>query len=92
MEMIKPKLKNWDADRIAVLDMIMIRMGVCELLFFETIPNTKPVNHKLICLCICQRAFWFLPSSIKFQDWVPCFFLSNIKPIQLFLNNVFYPR
>ena len=42
MEMIKPKLKNWDADRIAVLDMIMIRMGVCELLFFETIPAIRP--------------------------------------------------
>ena len=38
MELIKPKLKNWDADRIAVLDMILMRMGVCEFLFFDTIP------------------------------------------------------
>lgn len=45
MEMIKPKLKNWDADRIAVLDMIMIRMGVCELLFFETIPAKVTINE-----------------------------------------------
>lgn len=45
MEMIKPKLKNWDPDRIAVLDMIMIRMGVCELLFFETIPVKVTINE-----------------------------------------------
>lgn len=45
MELIKPKLKNWDADRIAVLDMIMIRMGVCELLFFETIPAKVTINE-----------------------------------------------
>lgn len=45
MALIKPKLKNWDADRIAVLDMIMIRMGVCELLFFETIPAKVTINE-----------------------------------------------
>ncbi|MEY3432992.1 MAG: transcription antitermination factor NusB [Bacteroidota bacterium] len=45
LEMIKPKLKNWDPDRIAVLDMIMIRMGVCELLFFETIPAKVTINE-----------------------------------------------
>lgn len=45
MELIKPKLKNWDAERIAVLDMIMIRMGVCELLFFETIPAKVTLNE-----------------------------------------------
>jgi N utilization substance protein B len=45
MEMIKPKLKNWDADRIAVLDLIMIRMGVCELLYFETIPAKVTINE-----------------------------------------------
>jgi N utilization substance protein B len=36
MELIRPKLKNWDADRIATLDMIFMQMGVCEFLFFET--------------------------------------------------------
>jgi transcription antitermination protein NusB len=45
MELIKPKLKNWDPERIAVLDMIMIRMGVCELLFFETIPVKVTINE-----------------------------------------------
>lgn len=45
LELIKPKLKNWDADRIAVLDMIIMRMGVCELLYFETIPTKVTINE-----------------------------------------------
>ncbi len=44
-ELIKPKLKNWDADRIAVLDMILMEMGVCELLYFETIPTKVTINE-----------------------------------------------
>jgi len=44
-EMIKPKLKNWDAERIAQLDMIMMRMGICEFLYFETIPPKVTINE-----------------------------------------------
>lgn len=44
-EMIKPKLKNWDAERIALLDMIMMRMGICEFLYFETIPPKVTINE-----------------------------------------------
>ncbi|MEI9943240.1 MAG: transcription antitermination factor NusB [Chitinophagaceae bacterium] len=29
-ELIVPKLKNWDPDRIALLDMILMKMGVAE--------------------------------------------------------------
>ncbi len=28
LEIIKPKLKNWDAERVAALDMILLQMGV----------------------------------------------------------------
>lgn len=42
---ITPKLKNWDPDRIAQLDMIIMRLGVCELLFFETIPAKVTINE-----------------------------------------------
>ena len=45
MEYIKPKLKNWDPERIAALDMILMRMGVCEFLFFETIPPKVTINE-----------------------------------------------
>ena len=45
LEIIKPKLKNWDAERIAAVDMILMQMGVCELLFFETIPPKVTINE-----------------------------------------------
>lgn len=43
--LINPKLKNWDAERIALLDMILMRMGLCELLYFETIPTKVTLNE-----------------------------------------------
>jgi transcription antitermination protein NusB len=45
LELIKPKLKNWDADRIAALDMLLMQMGICELLYFETIPPRVTINE-----------------------------------------------
>jgi transcription antitermination protein NusB len=45
LELIRPKLKNWDAERIATLDMILMQMGVCEFLFFETIPPKVTINE-----------------------------------------------
>ncbi|MEO9020766.1 MAG: transcription antitermination factor NusB [Ginsengibacter sp.] len=45
LEIIKPKLKNWDSERIALLDMILIKMGICELLYFETIPTRVTINE-----------------------------------------------
>lgn len=43
--LIKPKLNNWDIDRIAQIDMILMRLGVCELLYFETIPTKVTINE-----------------------------------------------
>ncbi len=45
MELIRPRLKNWDAERIATLDMIFMQMGVAEFLFFETIPPKVTINE-----------------------------------------------
>jgi N utilization substance protein B len=45
VELIKPKLKNWDSERIAALDMILMQMGVCEFLYFETIPPKVTINE-----------------------------------------------
>lgn len=44
-ELIIPKLKNWDPERIAQLDMIMMKMGVAEFLYFETIPPKVTINE-----------------------------------------------
>jgi N utilization substance protein B len=43
--LIVPKLKNWDPERIALLDMIMMKMGVAEFLYFETIPPKVTINE-----------------------------------------------
>jgi N utilization substance protein B len=45
VDLIKPKLKNWDAERIATLDMIFMQMGVAEFLYFETIPPKVTINE-----------------------------------------------
>jgi N utilization substance protein B len=44
-ELITPKLRNWDADRVASLDMIMLEMGVAEFLYFDTIPPKVTINE-----------------------------------------------
>ena len=44
-DLIKPKLKNWDPERIATLDMILMEMGVVEFLYFETIPPKVTINE-----------------------------------------------
>lgn len=43
--LIIPKLKNWDPERIAMLDMVMMKMGVAEFLYFETIPPKVTINE-----------------------------------------------
>ena len=44
-ELITPRLQNWDAERIAVLDMILMKMGTAEFLYFETIPTKVTINE-----------------------------------------------
>jgi N utilization substance protein B len=42
---IEPTLKNWDAERVAILDMVMLKMALCELLHFPTIPTKVTLNE-----------------------------------------------
>jgi N utilization substance protein B len=44
-ELILPKLNNWDKDRVAMIDMLLLRMGVCEFLYFSTIPTKVTINE-----------------------------------------------
>ncbi len=43
--LIEPTLKNWDADRVAVIDMILLKMALCELMIFPTIPAKVTLNE-----------------------------------------------
>lgn len=42
---IEPVLQNWDAERVAVLDMILIKMALGELLTFSQIPPKVTLNE-----------------------------------------------
>lgn len=44
-EDIKKHTPNWEADRIADLDMILIKMGICEFLNFPSIPTRVTINE-----------------------------------------------
>jgi N utilization substance protein B len=45
MELIEPKLINWESDRVAQIDLILLRLGLCELLYFPTIPTKVTINE-----------------------------------------------
>jgi N utilization substance protein B len=44
-EMISPTLQNWEIDRVAVLDMILLKLALSEYLYFETIPVKVTMNE-----------------------------------------------
>lgn len=43
--LIEPVLKNWDADRVAILDMVMLKMALAELMYCPTIPTKVTINE-----------------------------------------------
>ncbi len=45
LKLIEPVLKNWDADRVAILDMIMLKMALCEFIYCPTIPTKVTLNE-----------------------------------------------
>lgn len=44
---IRAKVTNWDFKRIAMLDRLILRMGICELLFFRDIPPKVSMNEAI---------------------------------------------
>jgi N utilization substance protein B len=45
LEIIKPILTNWDHERLAIIDMILLKMAACEMLEFPTIPAKVTLNE-----------------------------------------------
>jgi N utilization substance protein B len=43
--LIVEKLKNWKEDRVAVMDMLLLKLGVCEFLYFNSIPTKVTINE-----------------------------------------------
>lgn len=46
-EQIEGKTPNWDKERIAEVDMIILKMGIAEFLFFPSIPVKATINEYL---------------------------------------------
>jgi N utilization substance protein B len=44
---IKVKVAHWEFDRIAVIDKILLSMGICELLYFPDIPPKVTINEAI---------------------------------------------
>lgn len=44
---IKGKVANWDFSRIAVIDRLILRMAICELLYFKEIPPKVTIDEAI---------------------------------------------
>ncbi|MDO9547901.1 MAG: transcription antitermination factor NusB [Candidatus Marinimicrobia bacterium] len=44
---IRAKSENWDFERIAVIDRLIIRMAICEFLYFDDIPPKVSISEAI---------------------------------------------
>lgn len=45
LEHVKPVLENWDHERLAIIDMILLKMAIAEFFIFPTIPVNVTINE-----------------------------------------------
>ncbi len=45
--MIAKKIRNWEVERLALIDRIVLRMGICELKYFPEIPPKVSINEAI---------------------------------------------
>lgn len=46
-QLISAKAYNWDVNRIAILDRLIMRMAICEFLYFEDIPPKVSIDEAI---------------------------------------------
>lgn len=46
-KVIEQHINNWKIERLNVMDKIIIRMAICEFLFFEQIPTKVTINEAI---------------------------------------------
>lgn len=44
---IRKRVANWEFNRIAIVDRLILRMCICELLYFEDIPPKVSINEAI---------------------------------------------
>ncbi len=71
---IEPLLANWEMERTALLDKILIRLAMCEILYFEDIPPKVSINEALEIAKLYSTA-----NSSKFINGILDAFLNRMK-------------
>jgi N utilization substance protein B len=71
---IKSKVNNWELNRIALIDKILLRMGICEILFFPDIPPKVSINETIEVAKTFSTA-----GSSKFINGILDAILSDLK-------------
>lgn len=46
-EIITSQIKNWDINRLAMIDLIVLKMALCEFIYFEEIPTKVTINEAI---------------------------------------------
>jgi len=46
-EKILERVANWEMNRIALIDRLLLRIGICELLYFPDIPPKVSINESI---------------------------------------------
>lgn len=46
-EVISRHIKNWDIQRLALIDRLVLKMALCEFLYFEEIPTKVSINEAI---------------------------------------------
>ena len=46
-EIISRHIKNWEIERLALIDKLVLQMALCEFLFFEDIPTKVTINEAI---------------------------------------------
>ncbi len=44
-EIIRERLANWEMDRVALIDRILLKIGIAEIFFFQEIPPKVSINE-----------------------------------------------
>lgn len=71
---IKQRVDNWEMNRIALIDKLLLRMGICELFYFPDIPPKVSINEAIEIAKLYSTA-----GSGKFINGILDAILSDLK-------------
>lgn len=46
-QLIEDHIKNWDVGRLAIIDKLILRMAISELLYFDDVPTKVSINEAI---------------------------------------------